>query len=103
MFTQGSGKRASIGCTTISRELQKEKKVAARKSTSVPRKQLGARTDATLRGQPRLSFRRKLSVSLIRWMLSAVIAGASLPAAGAAASYTVDPEHTYPSLEFSHM
>ena len=35
-------------------------------------------------------------------ILAAVFACAALPAA-AADSYTIDPDHTYPSLEFSHM
>lgn len=36
------------------------------------------------------------------WILSAVIAGASVPAV-AADNYIIDPDHTYPSLEMSHM
>jgi len=35
-------------------------------------------------------------------LLAALIAGVCIPAL-AADSYVVDPEHTYPSLEFSHM
>jgi polyisoprenoid-binding protein YceI len=42
-------------------------------------------------------------MSLYKWMLSVVIAGASVPTVAAADNYTVDPNHTYPSLEFSHM
>lgn len=38
-----------------------------------------------------------------KWMLVAVIAGLSVPPLAVADNYTVDPEHTYPSLEFSHM
>ena len=40
---------------------------------------------------------------LMKWMLCAAIASASAVAVAASDSYTVDPEHTYPSLEFSHM
>lgn len=42
-------------------------------------------------------------MSARKWMLSIVVAGASIPTIAAADSYTVDPNHTYPSLEFSHM
>ena len=42
-------------------------------------------------------------MSVYKWMLSVVIASASVPAVVAADNYTVDPNHTYPSLEFSHM
>lgn len=42
-------------------------------------------------------------MSAKKWILAAVIAGASVPAVAAADNYTVDSEHTYPSLEFSHM
>jgi polyisoprenoid-binding protein YceI len=38
-----------------------------------------------------------------KWILSLAVAGISLPAAASPASYTVDPDHTYPSLEMSHM
>jgi len=41
-------------------------------------------------------------MSVKQWMLCAVVASASVCAV-AADSYTVDPNHTYPSLEFSHM
>jgi polyisoprenoid-binding protein YceI len=37
------------------------------------------------------------------WMLAALIAGISAPVLAMAENYTVDPDHTYPSLEFSHM
>jgi len=39
----------------------------------------------------------------IKCLLAAVIAGTGLTAAAAPESYTIDPMHTYPSLEFSHM
>ena len=42
-------------------------------------------------------------MSARQWTLAAIIASASLPASAAADRYTIDPEHTYPSLEFSHM
>jgi polyisoprenoid-binding protein YceI len=42
-------------------------------------------------------------MSARKWMLAVVIASASVPAVAAADHYTVDPNHTYPSLEFSHM
>ena len=38
-----------------------------------------------------------------KWKCVAVIIGACVPSVAAADSYTVDPNHTYPSLEFSHM
>jgi polyisoprenoid-binding protein YceI len=36
-------------------------------------------------------------------LTAALLAGTALPAIAAPESYTVDPAHTYPSLEFSHM
>lgn len=36
-------------------------------------------------------------------MAVALLAGTALPAVAAPESFTVDPMHTYPSLEFSHM
>ena len=42
-------------------------------------------------------------MSVKKWMLCLVIASASVPAVAVGDNYTVDPEHTYPSLEFSHM
>lgn len=42
-------------------------------------------------------------MSRIRQLLVAVIALASLPSLASAANYTIDPDHTFPSLEFSHM
>lgn len=42
-------------------------------------------------------------MSAKRWVLSVIIGGALVPAIAAADSYTIDPHHTYPSLEFSHM
>lgn len=38
-----------------------------------------------------------------KWMFAALIIGASVPALAVADQYTVDPDHTYPSLEFNHM
>lgn len=38
-----------------------------------------------------------------KWLAAALIAGASVPVLAAPESYTVDPNHTYPSLEMSHM
>jgi len=37
------------------------------------------------------------------WMFAALIAGVSVPVLAMAENFTVDPDHTYPSLEFSHM
>ena len=42
-------------------------------------------------------------MSLKKCVLAAAIAGAAFPAVATPDSYTVDPTHTYPSLEFSHM
>jgi polyisoprenoid-binding protein YceI len=36
-------------------------------------------------------------------LLSLALAGAALPAGAAPATYTLDIDHTYPSIEFSHM
>ena len=38
-----------------------------------------------------------------KWMLAVLIAGISAPTLAVADQYTVDTDHTYPSLEFSHM
>lgn len=38
-----------------------------------------------------------------RWLCAAIAACASIGGADAADSYTIDPHHTYPSLEFTHM
>ena len=38
-----------------------------------------------------------------KWMFAALIAAVSVPALAVADHYTIDPDHTYPSLEFSHM
>jgi polyisoprenoid-binding protein YceI len=38
-----------------------------------------------------------------KWMLTALIAAITVPPLAVADNFTVDPEHTYPSLEFSHM
>ena len=40
---------------------------------------------------------------MFKWIAAALIAACSLPAAAASDSYKIDPDHTYPSLEFSHM
>lgn len=37
------------------------------------------------------------------WIFLTAVAGASLSAPASAAEYTIDPAHTYPSLEFPHM
>ena len=42
-------------------------------------------------------------MSLMKYLLCVVIAGTALTAAAAPDSYTIDPTHTYPSIEFSHM
>jgi polyisoprenoid-binding protein YceI len=42
-------------------------------------------------------------MSLTKCLLAAVIAGTAFPAVAAPDHYTIDPMHTYPSLEFSHM
>lgn len=42
-------------------------------------------------------------MSLKNCLLAAAIAGAALPAIAAPDNYTIDPTHTYPSIEFSHM
>jgi polyisoprenoid-binding protein YceI len=41
-------------------------------------------------------------MSVRRWILLAVLVSAAVPTL-AADRYTLDPNHTYPSLEFSHM
>ncbi len=43
-----------------------------------------------------------MTVKNNKWILIAVIASAVTPAV-AADRYTIDPDHTFPSLEFSHM
>jgi polyisoprenoid-binding protein YceI len=42
-------------------------------------------------------------MSLKKCLLAAAIAGAAFPAIAAPDNYTIDPTHTYPSIEFSHM
>lgn len=42
-------------------------------------------------------------ISVRKWILVAVVAGASVTAAAEPVSYTFDTNHTYPSLEFPHM
>ena len=42
-------------------------------------------------------------MSFNKCLLAALMAGASLPAIAAPDNYTIDPTHTFPSLEFSHM
>ena len=42
-------------------------------------------------------------MSLTKYLLAAAIAGAAAPAVAAPDNYTIDPAHTYPSIEFSHM
>ena len=38
-----------------------------------------------------------------KWMFAVLIAAVSVPPLAVADHYTIDPDHTYPSLEFSHM
>lgn len=38
-----------------------------------------------------------------KWWFAVLIASVAVPTTAAPDSYTVDPEHTYPSLEMSHM
>jgi polyisoprenoid-binding protein YceI len=43
-------------------------------------------------------------MSVKQWIVSLIVVGASVSSVAAvAASYTVDPNHTYPSFEMSHM
>lgn len=42
-------------------------------------------------------------MSLKKCLLAAAIAGAAFPAIAAPDNYTIDPTHTYPNIEFSHM
>ena len=42
-------------------------------------------------------------MSPIRTLIAALLAGAAVPALAAPDNYTIDPTHTYPSIEFSHM
>ena len=42
-------------------------------------------------------------MTLKHLLAAAVLSGTALTAIAAPESYTVDPTHTYPSLEFSHM
>jgi polyisoprenoid-binding protein YceI len=42
-------------------------------------------------------------MSFRKWILAAAFAGISSAAVAAPEKYTIDPSHTYPSLEFSHM
>lgn len=42
-------------------------------------------------------------MSLRKWILAAAFAGISTGAGAAPEKYTLDPSHTYPSLEFPHM
>ena len=42
-------------------------------------------------------------MSSMKSLLAAVIAVSAIPALAAPANYTIDPMHTFPSLEFSHM
>jgi len=42
-------------------------------------------------------------MSLTRTLIAAVLTGAAVPALAAPDNYTIDPTHTYPSIEFSHM
>jgi polyisoprenoid-binding protein YceI len=42
-------------------------------------------------------------MSFRKCLLAAAIAGAAFPAIAAPDNYTIDPTHTYPNIEFSHM
>lgn len=42
-------------------------------------------------------------MSIGNWLFAAIVAGSAVPTLVAAGDYTVDPEHTYPSFEMSHM
>ena len=42
-------------------------------------------------------------MSYSKCLFAAAIVGISFPAVAASDNYTIDPTHTYPSLEFSHM
>lgn len=42
-------------------------------------------------------------MSFKQWILAAAFAGISTAAGAAPEKYTIDPSHTYPSLEFPHM
>jgi polyisoprenoid-binding protein YceI len=42
-------------------------------------------------------------MSLTKYVVAAAIAGVAVPAVAASDNYTIDPAHTYPSIEFSHM
>ncbi len=42
-------------------------------------------------------------MSVKKWILSLIIASASVPVVAVAGNYTIDPDHTYPSLEFPHI
>ncbi len=44
-----------------------------------------------------------MAVKNNKWLLAAVLAAAAVPAVAAGDNYTIDPDHTFPSLEFSHM
>ena len=44
-----------------------------------------------------------MAVKNNKWILAAVLAAAAVPAVAAGDNYTIDPDHTFPSLEFSHM
>jgi polyisoprenoid-binding protein YceI len=48
-------------------------------------------------------LRKKVVMSAWKWILAAVVAGTAVPAVAAPDRYTVDSDHTYPSLEMSHM
>lgn len=42
-------------------------------------------------------------ISVRKWILAMVVAGAAASAAAEPVSYAIDSSHTYPSLEFPHM
>jgi polyisoprenoid-binding protein YceI len=41
--------------------------------------------------------------SLLKYLLAALLTGAVFPTLAASDNYAIDPAHTYPSIEFSHM
>src|SRR6478672_928719 len=51
---------------------------------------------------PIQSIQENKPMSPIRLVLVATLAGVAVPALAAPDHYTIDPNHTYPSLEFSH-
>jgi polyisoprenoid-binding protein YceI len=61
------------------------------------------RTTATMSCDPTCTGGDRRMLMLTRIMFCAVLAGATAPALAAPDIYRIDPMHTYPSFEFSHM